>query len=79
MKAIKQLTKTGANKAQAKQGKKSAEKLIAKARTRDSLQALSKLAEVVDGQYRIINQPPIVVPLRELLRSKGCRPTTSHS
>ena len=29
---------------------------------RDSLQALSKLAEFVDGQYRIVSQPPIVVP-----------------
>ena len=74
MKAIKQLTKTGANKAQAKQGKKRAEKLIAKARTHDSLQALSKLAEVVDGQYRIINQPPIVVPLRELPLLEGLSP-----
>ena len=74
MKAIKQLTKTGANKAQAKQGKKRAEKLIAKARTRDSLQALSKLAEVVDGQYRIIDQPPIVVPLRELPQLEGMSP-----
>ena len=74
MKAIKQLTKTGANKAEAKQGKKRAEKLIAKARTRDSLQALSKLAEVVDGQYRIIDQPPIVVPLRELPQLEGMSP-----
>ena len=74
MKAIKQLTKTGANKAEAKLGKKRAEKLIAKARTRDSLQALSKLAEVVDGQYRIINQPPIVVPLRELPQLEGMSP-----
>jgi uncharacterized protein (DUF2252 family) len=74
MNAIKQLTKTGANKAEAKQGKKRAEKLIAKARTRDSLQALSKLAEVVDGQYRIISQPPIVVPLRELPMLEGLSP-----
>ncbi len=41
-------------------------KLTAKAHTRDSLQALSKLAEVVDGRYRIVSQPPIVIPLREL-------------
>jgi uncharacterized protein (DUF2252 family) len=39
---------------------------VAKAHTRDSLQALSKLAERVDGKYRIVSQPPIVVPLREL-------------
>jgi uncharacterized protein (DUF2252 family) len=41
-------------------------KFSAKARTRDSLSALSKLAEVADGQYRIVYQPPVVVPLRDL-------------
>ncbi len=45
---------------------KRAKKSFGKARTRDSLQALSKLAELVDGKYRIISQPPIVVPLRDL-------------
>src|SRR6516165_4129540 len=35
-----------------------AEKNRAKAHTRDSLQALSKLGELVDGSYRIVNQPP---------------------
>jgi uncharacterized protein (DUF2252 family) len=48
-----------------------AEKNLQKARTRDSLQALSKLAEVVDGQYRIVSQPPIVVPARELALTAG--------
>ena len=43
----------------------------AKARTRDSLQALSKLGERVDGQYRIVSQPPIVVPARELEATYG--------
>ena len=38
----------------------------AKARTRDSVQALSKLAEFVDGQYRIVSQPPLIVPLRDV-------------
>ena len=42
------------------------EKSLQKARTRDSLQALSKLSEVVDGHYRIVSQPPIVVPARDL-------------
>ena len=37
-----------------------------KARTRDSVQALSKLAELVDGQYRIVSQPPLVIPLRDV-------------
>ncbi len=52
-------------KAQAKEVKR-AKKNLAKTRTRDSLQALSKLAEVVGGQYRIVSQPPVVVPLRDL-------------
>jgi uncharacterized protein (DUF2252 family) len=43
-----------------------AQKQLAKAHTRDNLHALSKLAEIVDGQYRIINQPPIVIPARDL-------------
>ena len=51
---------------QAKQAGRSAEKAAAKARTRDSLQALSKLGERVDGRYQIVSQPPLVVPAREL-------------
>ena len=47
------------------------EKADAKARTRDSLQALSKLGELVDGEYRIVSQPPIVVPSRELFATYG--------
>ena len=45
--------------------------MFAKARTRDSLQALSKLGELVDGRYRIVSQPPIVVPARELAATYG--------
>jgi hypothetical protein len=30
------------------------------------LAGASKLAEMVDGRYRIVSQPPIVVPLRDL-------------
>jgi uncharacterized protein (DUF2252 family) len=50
---------------------KGAEKTAEKARTHDSLQALSKLAERVDGRYRIISQPPIVVPARDLESTFG--------
>jgi uncharacterized protein (DUF2252 family) len=50
---------------------KAARQGLAKARTRDSLQALSKLAERVDGSYRIVSQPPIVIPVRELGDSYG--------
>ena len=48
-----------------------AEKNLRKARTRDSLQALSKLGELVDGRYRIVSQPPIVVPIRDLEQQYG--------
>ena len=48
-----------------------AETDLRKARTHDSLQAVSKLCEVVDGQYRIVSQPPIVVPLRDLAGTYG--------
>jgi uncharacterized protein (DUF2252 family) len=58
----------------AKRAEKRAHKGAAKARTRDSLQALSKLAELVDGQYRIVSQPPIVVPARELEGAYGLSP-----
>jgi uncharacterized protein (DUF2252 family) len=68
MAAIKTLARTGTGKQrkEAKKGQKGAKAIAAKARTRDSLQALSKLAELVDGQYRIISQPPIVIPLKDL-------------
>jgi uncharacterized protein (DUF2252 family) len=38
-----------------------------KARSRDSLQAFGKLSEVVDGQLRIRPEPPLLVPLSDLL------------
>ena len=55
----------------AKRAQKTAEKTREKAHTRDSLQALSKLGELVDGRYRIVSQPPIVVPARELEAAYG--------
>jgi uncharacterized protein (DUF2252 family) len=60
-------------KARKKELKRS-ERVIEKARTRDSLQALSKLGENVDGQYRIVSQPPLVVPLRDLAATYGISP-----
>jgi len=41
---------------------------MAKARTRDSTQALAKLTTVEDGQRRIISDPPLIVPIEELAR-----------
>jgi uncharacterized protein (DUF2252 family) len=50
---------------------KTVARTLQKAHSRDSLQALSKLTEQVDGTFRIINQPPIVVPLRDLASNYG--------
>ena len=56
---------------QAKRAEKRAVQEVEKAHARDSLQALSKLGELVDGRYRIVSQPPIVVPLRDLAATYG--------
>ncbi|HEX6022108.1 MAG TPA: DUF2252 domain-containing protein, partial [Solirubrobacter sp.] len=45
---------------------KRTQKALAKARTKDSMAALSKLTEVVDGELRIVDQSPLVVPLDKL-------------
>ena len=45
---------------------KAANKSFRKARSRDSLRALTRYAEVGGDGYRIVSQPPVVVPLREL-------------
>ena len=44
-----------------------AERGLAKARTRDSMHAYEKLTHLVDGDPRIISDPPLIVPLDELL------------
>jgi uncharacterized protein (DUF2252 family) len=45
---------------------KRTEKQIAKARTKDSMTAFSKLTQVVDGEARIVDQSPLIVPLEQL-------------
>ena len=69
--ATAEASKTKKERKAAKRAEKTAEKTRQKAHTRDSLQALSKLAERVDGQYRIVSQPPIVVPARDLAATYG--------
>jgi uncharacterized protein (DUF2252 family) len=58
----------------AKTAGKRAEKSAEKAHTRDSLQALSKLGELAGGKYRIVSQPPVVVPARDLAATYGLSP-----
>ena len=46
--------------------RKQSKKFVRKARTKDSLHAFSKLAELVDGEYRIAAQPPLIIPVRDI-------------
>ncbi|MFD3922176.1 DUF2252 domain-containing protein [Streptomyces sp. NPDC058595] len=49
-------------------GRKRLSATMAKARTRDSLQAFEKLTRVRDGERRFTPDPPLVVPVDDLLR-----------
>jgi uncharacterized protein (DUF2252 family) len=46
---------------------KRTERALAKAQTRDSMSAFSKLAQSVNGRAEIVDQSPLIVPLRALL------------
>jgi uncharacterized protein (DUF2252 family) len=59
---VERLNKTAGAKA-VKRG----EKTLAKARTRDSMQALEKFTQVVDGRRRIISDPPLIVRIDDLV------------
>ncbi len=63
---IDQLRAEFASKLDARQSKL-VDKGVAKARTRDSMQELAKLTATVDGQLQIISDPPLLVPIEDLL------------
>ena len=42
------------------------EKAVAKARTKDSMAAFSKLTQSVNGDVRIVDQSPLIVPIEQL-------------
>jgi uncharacterized protein (DUF2252 family) len=44
-----------------------ARKVVEKALTKDSAQALSRLSAVVDGRRQLVSDPPLIVPVDELL------------
>ena len=45
---------------------KTFEKNVAKARAKDGLRAFDKLTHLVDGEPRIISDPPVIVPVEEV-------------
>jgi uncharacterized protein (DUF2252 family) len=58
---------------------KSMNKTLRKAHTRDSLGALTKFAEVVDGRQRIVSQPPVIIPLRDLAANYEMTPEQARN
>jgi uncharacterized protein (DUF2252 family) len=42
---------------------------VSKARAHDSLDAFAKLAEIVDGEPRIVHNPPLIVPVEHFVKS----------
>ena len=49
------------------------EKSLAKATHKDSLRAFSKLTHRVDGEPRIVSDPPLIVPIEQLAEEAGER------
>ena len=59
-----------AARVQAENSKPSAKafsRAVAKAQTKDSMRAFAKLTRIVDGEPRIISDPPLLVPVEELV------------
>jgi uncharacterized protein (DUF2252 family) len=50
-----------------KEGKKSAKKMVRKAKSKTQEQTLEKLTTIEEGRRRIVSEPPLLVPFRELL------------
>src|SRR5580693_2725893 len=44
------------------------EEMVAKARTRDSTRVFAKRADEVDGEPRIVADPPLIIPIEDLIR-----------
>jgi uncharacterized protein (DUF2252 family) len=47
------------------------ERSLAKAKSKDHLKAFSKLTQIVDGEPRIIADPPLVVPVRDMVGAEA--------
>ncbi|MEV6596264.1 DUF2252 domain-containing protein [Actinoplanes sp. NPDC051346] len=54
-----------------KAGRKRLATATAKARTRDSMHAFRKMTALVDGRRRLVADPPLIVPLSDLLPTTG--------
>ena len=43
------------------------ERNVAKAQSKDSLRALAKLTKIVDGERRIVSDPPLIIPIEDIV------------
>jgi uncharacterized protein (DUF2252 family) len=59
-----------------KKAAKSVARNRAKALTKDSVKAFARLTYEVDGERRIVSDPPLIVPIEELLADDDARDTT---
>jgi uncharacterized protein (DUF2252 family) len=50
----------------------------AKAQTKDSMKAFAKLTHEVDGERRIVSDPPLIVPIEELMDEGDARDATEE-
>jgi uncharacterized protein (DUF2252 family) len=50
---------------------KRADRNLAKTRSKDSLKAFAKLTEIVEGEPRIIGDPPVITPIEELMGDRA--------
>jgi uncharacterized protein (DUF2252 family) len=67
-----------------KKGEKSARKMVKKARTKTQEQTLEKLTFMDEGRRRIISDPPLLVPFRELgldkyMSAEDLKKITAHA
>jgi uncharacterized protein (DUF2252 family) len=57
----------------AEQQRRRLDKGLAKARTRDSMQEVAKLTQMADGEPRIISDPPVLVPIDQMMPTETSR------
>ena len=69
---VDELARSFSKQASSKDAKR-LERDLAKARTKDSLKAFAKLTQVVDGEPRIVSDPPLIVPVDDLPDARRLR------
>jgi uncharacterized protein (DUF2252 family) len=75
-------SRIGAEVSQNRLGKKEAKEAVrdlAKARTRDSVRVFAKRTGKVEGDLRIVRDPPLITPVEDLVLSEAAREQTERS